>query len=206
MVLLDARVLVVDVQRRDHPVGYYAGSIPRGGALVTRRSKINCTWSGRPRSLPQKLQHHIGQVILIEGRGRFRVQALEDALMVEGHDCFESILLGGLGDDLGFTGQLLPVLRQCPPALDRSGHARRSLGAPWPRTGGEQPGGFDARSARSAEGWRWTTDPNSTPEFQAVLQFALRVSPTLYPKLECVGRCHLFPPPLLDRTFQQSNT
>ena len=28
VVLLDARVLVVDVQRRDHPVGDYAGSIP----------------------------------------------------------------------------------------------------------------------------------------------------------------------------------
>ena len=32
VVLLDARVLVVDVQRRDDPVGYHAGSVPRGRA------------------------------------------------------------------------------------------------------------------------------------------------------------------------------
>ena len=34
VVLLDARVLVVDVQRRDDPVGDDAGAIPRGGASV----------------------------------------------------------------------------------------------------------------------------------------------------------------------------
>ena len=34
VVLLDARVLVVDVQRRDDPVGDDAGAIPRGGAPV----------------------------------------------------------------------------------------------------------------------------------------------------------------------------
>ena len=34
VVLLDARVLVVDVQRRGNPVGDDAGAIPRGGASV----------------------------------------------------------------------------------------------------------------------------------------------------------------------------
>ena len=50
VVLLDPRVLAVDVQRRDHPVGYDVGSVPRGVRRVTRRSKINCTCSERPAS------------------------------------------------------------------------------------------------------------------------------------------------------------
>ena len=50
VVLLDAGVLVVDVQRRNHAVGQDAGAEAPGVRWFTRRSKISCTWSGRPRS------------------------------------------------------------------------------------------------------------------------------------------------------------
>ena len=51
VILLDAGVLVIDVQRGNHPVGDHARAEPAGRARVlTRRSKINCTWLGRPMS------------------------------------------------------------------------------------------------------------------------------------------------------------
>src|SRR5215472_18770558 len=50
MILLDLGALVVDVQRRCDPFGDHPGAKGARGRLVTRRLKMSCTWSGRPRS------------------------------------------------------------------------------------------------------------------------------------------------------------
>jgi hypothetical protein len=55
VILLDARALVVEVQRRDHAVGNDARAEGPGVALVMLRSKINCTCLGRPRSRLREL-------------------------------------------------------------------------------------------------------------------------------------------------------
>ena len=98
VVLLDAGVLVVDVQRRGDPVGCHAGPVPRGGAFGDASVPDTTASASRP-SLP--LEPMPSRLSIRRGLGTFLIgqrHHVDDGVLRQTRQPFEtSNAVGGVG-------------------------------------------------------------------------------------------------------------